>query len=50
VALLTRLLISQLGVELSRTEVGLLNTLSGGPRRITESSHSPPRPRRWRSS
>ena len=26
----------QLGGELSRTEVGLLNTLSGGPRRITE--------------
>jgi DNA-binding MarR family transcriptional regulator len=35
-ALLTRLLVSQLGGELSRTEVGLLNTLSGGPRRITE--------------
>jgi DNA-binding MarR family transcriptional regulator len=35
-ALLTRLLASQLGGELSRTEVGLLSTLSGGPRRITE--------------
>src|SRR4051794_23102227 len=34
--LLTRLLVSQLGGELSRTEVGLLNTLKGGPRRITE--------------
>jgi DNA-binding MarR family transcriptional regulator len=36
VALLTRLLSSQLSGELSRTEVGLLSTLSGGPRRITE--------------
>jgi DNA-binding MarR family transcriptional regulator len=36
VSLLTRLLVSQLGGELSRTEVGLLSTLSGGPRRITE--------------
>jgi DNA-binding MarR family transcriptional regulator len=35
-AVLTRLLVNQLGGELSRTEVGLLNTLSGGPRRITE--------------
>jgi DNA-binding MarR family transcriptional regulator len=35
-SLLTRLLASQLGGELSRTEVGLLITLSGGPRRITE--------------
>jgi DNA-binding MarR family transcriptional regulator len=35
-SLLTRLLASQLGGELSRTELGLLNTLSGGPRRITE--------------
>jgi DNA-binding MarR family transcriptional regulator len=35
-ALLTRLLVRQLGGELSRTEVGVLNTLSGGPRRITE--------------
>jgi DNA-binding MarR family transcriptional regulator len=34
--LLGRLLVRQLGDELSRTEVGLLNTLSGGPRRITE--------------
>ena len=34
--LLARLLVRQLGGELSRTEVGLLNTLSGGPRRITE--------------
>lgn len=36
VAVLTRLLTSQLGGELSRTELGLLNTLSSGPRRITE--------------
>jgi DNA-binding MarR family transcriptional regulator len=35
VALLTRLLVRQLGAELSRTEVGLLSTLSGGPQRIT---------------
>jgi DNA-binding MarR family transcriptional regulator len=35
-SLLTRLLVSQVGDELSRTEVGLLSTLSGGPRRITE--------------
>jgi DNA-binding MarR family transcriptional regulator len=35
-ALLTRLLVRQLGGELSRTEVGLLGTLSSGPRRITE--------------
>lgn len=35
-ALLTRLLVRQLGGELTRTEVGLLNTLSAGPRRITE--------------
>jgi DNA-binding MarR family transcriptional regulator len=34
--LLARLLVRQLGGELSRTEVGLLNTLSGGARRITE--------------
>jgi DNA-binding MarR family transcriptional regulator len=34
--LLTRLLVRQLGGEPSRTEVGLLSTLSGGPRRITE--------------
>jgi len=34
--LLARLLVRQLGGELSRTEVGLLNTLSSGPRRITE--------------
>jgi DNA-binding MarR family transcriptional regulator len=34
--LLTRHLGSQLGGELSRTELGLLSTLSGGPRRITE--------------
>jgi DNA-binding MarR family transcriptional regulator len=33
---LTRLLVRQLGGELSRTEVGLLNTLSGRARRITE--------------
>jgi DNA-binding MarR family transcriptional regulator len=36
VVLLTRLLAKQLGVALSRTEAGVLNTLSGGPRRITE--------------
>lgn len=36
VACLTRLLVRQLDEELSRTEVGLLNTLNGGPRRITE--------------
>jgi DNA-binding MarR family transcriptional regulator len=35
-ALLTRLLVRELGGELSRTEVGLLSTLSGGPRRVTE--------------
>jgi DNA-binding MarR family transcriptional regulator len=35
-ALLTRLLVRQLSGELSRTEVGLLRTLSSGPRRITE--------------
>ena len=34
-ALLTRLLFRQLGGEISRTEVGLLSTLGGGPRRIT---------------
>jgi DNA-binding MarR family transcriptional regulator len=34
--LLTRLLVRELGSELTRTEVGLLNTLSSGPRRITE--------------
>jgi DNA-binding MarR family transcriptional regulator len=34
--LLARLLVRQLGDELSRTEIGLLNTLSSGPRRITE--------------
>jgi DNA-binding MarR family transcriptional regulator len=36
VAVLTRLLTSQLRGELSRTELGLLNTLSSGARRITE--------------
>jgi DNA-binding MarR family transcriptional regulator len=36
VSLLTRLLGSRLGGELSRTEMSLLGTLSGGPRRITE--------------
>jgi len=41
--LLARLLVRQLGGELSRTEVGLLNTLSGGPRRITELADSPSR-------
>jgi DNA-binding MarR family transcriptional regulator len=35
-ALLTRLLAGQTGGELSRTEAGLLRTLSDGPRRITE--------------
>jgi DNA-binding MarR family transcriptional regulator len=35
-ALLTRLLVRQIGDGLSRTEAGLLNTLSAGPRRITE--------------
>jgi DNA-binding MarR family transcriptional regulator len=35
-ALLTRLLVRQLGGELSRTELGLLKTLGGGSRRITE--------------
>lgn len=34
--LLVRLLVRQLGGELSRTEAGLLSTLGGGPRRITE--------------
>jgi DNA-binding MarR family transcriptional regulator len=34
--LLTRLLVRALGGELSRAEVSLLNTLTGGPRRITE--------------
>jgi DNA-binding MarR family transcriptional regulator len=34
--LLTRLLVRQLGGELSRTEIGLLKTLGGGSRRITE--------------
>jgi DNA-binding MarR family transcriptional regulator len=35
-ALVCRQLSGQLGGELSRTELGLLNTLSDGPRRITE--------------
>ena len=35
-ALLTRLLVRQLGGELSRTEIGLLKALVGGSRRITE--------------
>jgi DNA-binding MarR family transcriptional regulator len=35
-ALLTRLLFRQLGGELSRTEIGLLKTLDGSARRITE--------------
>ena len=35
-ALVTRLLVSRLDCRLSRTEIGLLNTLSDGPRRITE--------------
>lgn len=36
VALLSRMLAKQLCGELSRTEVCVLNTLGGGPRRITE--------------
>ena len=39
-ALLTRLLVRQLGGELSRTEIGLLKTLRGGSRRITELAES----------
>ncbi len=35
-ALLTRLLVRELGGDLSRTEIGLLRTLAAGPRRITE--------------
>jgi DNA-binding MarR family transcriptional regulator len=35
-SLLTRLLFRQLGSDISRTELGLLRTLSEGPRRITE--------------
>jgi DNA-binding MarR family transcriptional regulator len=35
-ALLTRLLIKQVRMEISRTEGGVLNTLSDAPRRITE--------------
>jgi DNA-binding MarR family transcriptional regulator len=35
-ALLTRLLVRQLSGELSRTEIGLLKSLGGGSRRITE--------------
>jgi DNA-binding MarR family transcriptional regulator len=35
-SLLTRLLVRRLGGDLSRTEMGLLKTLSDGPRRITE--------------
>jgi hypothetical protein len=46
-SLLTRLLVSQLGGELSRTEVGLLSTLSNGPRRITELATVE---RRWSSA
>jgi DNA-binding MarR family transcriptional regulator len=34
--LLVRLLLRELGGELSRTEAGLLSTLGGGPRRITD--------------
>src|SRR4029077_19015682 len=34
-ALLTRLVVRELCAEISRTEVGLLSTLSGGPQRIT---------------
>lgn len=35
-ALLTRLLARELKGDLSRPEIGVLNTLQGGPRRITE--------------
>jgi DNA-binding MarR family transcriptional regulator len=35
-ALLVRLLVRELGGELSRTEIGLLGTLSRGPGRITD--------------
>jgi DNA-binding MarR family transcriptional regulator len=35
-ALLTRLLAREIGNEISRTEAGVLNVLSTGPRRITE--------------
>jgi DNA-binding MarR family transcriptional regulator len=35
-ALLTRLLTKQMEGELTRTEVGVLNTLDSGPRRVTE--------------
>jgi len=35
-ALLTRLLTKQLDGELSRTEAGILSTLEGGSRRVTE--------------
>jgi len=35
-ALVTRLLVCRLGCKLSRTEIGLLNTVAYGPRRITE--------------
>lgn len=35
-AVLLRLLVVQLGCQLSRTELGLLNVLGAGPRRITE--------------
>ena len=35
-ALLTRLVIRQMTGPLTRTEAGMLNTLSDGPRRITE--------------
>jgi DNA-binding MarR family transcriptional regulator len=34
--LLARLLVKELGGEVSRTELGLLKTLSSGPRRITD--------------
>jgi DNA-binding MarR family transcriptional regulator len=34
--LLVRLLVREVGGELSRTQVGLLSTLSDGPRRITD--------------
>jgi DNA-binding MarR family transcriptional regulator len=42
--LVIRLLVRQLGGDLSRTDVGLLSTLSGGPRRITELAELDGRP------
>jgi hypothetical protein len=39
-ALLTRLLVKEVPGGLSRTEGGVLNTLAGAPRRITELADS----------